>query len=200
MTPTPPTQNLSSTDEISLLELWQILVRRKQWILFTLAVCVVAALAFIFIKAPVYQASVKLRIGQVAGTGLFEPAEELSARLLAHYGEDVADGVKRERPFLARAAAQKNVAATVELVAEADRPEDAVALLERIFEGVRNRTSRATRRTSSSSPSACRTSTSSARPSSSSTRTPPRCWTGSRSAIRSRPRWSCWSAAACRRH
>ena len=136
MNSTPTTQTQSSTDEISLLELWQILVRRKQWILLTLAVCVAAALAFIYIKAPVYEASVKLRIGQVAGTGLFEPAEELSARLLSQYGEDVADGVKRERPFLARAAAQKNVAATVELVAEGDRPEDAVALLNRIFEGV----------------------------------------------------------------
>jgi uncharacterized protein involved in exopolysaccharide biosynthesis len=136
MTSTPATQTLSSTDEISLLELWQILVRRRRWMIITLGVCLAAGLAYALLKAPLYEASVKLRIGQVAGSGLFEPAEELSARLLAQYGENVADGVKRERPFLARAAAQKNVVATVELVAEGDRPEDAVALLNRIFEGV----------------------------------------------------------------
>ena len=71
MISTPATQTLSSTDEISLLELWQILVRRKQWILLTLAVCVAAGLAFVYIKAPVYQASVKVRIGQVAGQFIF---------------------------------------------------------------------------------------------------------------------------------
>lgn len=126
-------------DEISLLELWQILCKRKLWILVSLLVCVAAGAAYAFLKPPVYEANVKLRIGQAGPgpTGLFEVAEELSARVLARYGEDVADGVKRERPFLKRATPQKGLTTTVDLLAEGDTPQDAVELLTRITDEVR---------------------------------------------------------------
>lgn len=129
-------QQASQDHEISLIELWDILVRRKAWIFFSLLVCVSAGFAFAFLKPPVFEASVKVRIGQVAGSGLFEPPEVLSLRLLAQFGEDIADGVKRERPFLARAAAQKGTTATLELMAEGDRPQDAADLLNRVFEDI----------------------------------------------------------------
>lgn len=129
-------QRVSPDDEISLIELWDILVRRKTWIFFSLLVCISASLAFAFLKSPVFTASVKVRIGQVAGSGLFEPPEVLSSRLLAQFGEDVADGVKRERPFLARATAQKGTSATIELTAEGDHPQDAADLLSRVFEDI----------------------------------------------------------------
>lgn len=141
-TTAPPTA--PPDDEISLLELWQVLCRRKLWVVVSFLVCVVAGAAYAFLKSPVYEANVKLRIGQAAvgqtgpgQVGLFEAAEELSARLMARYGEDVAEGVKRERPFLKRATPQKGVTTTVDLVAEADTPEDAVTLLTRISDEVR---------------------------------------------------------------
>ncbi|MBS0545210.1 MAG: hypothetical protein JSR40_15920 [Proteobacteria bacterium] len=132
-------ETTAQDDEISLLELWQILCRRKLWIVVSFLVCVAAGAAYAFLKSPVYEASVKLRIGQAGpgSAGLFEVAEELSARLVARYGEDVADGVKRERPFLKRATPQKGVTTTVDLVAEADTPQDAVTLLTRISDEVR---------------------------------------------------------------
>ncbi|MDT3671437.1 MAG: Wzz/FepE/Etk N-terminal domain-containing protein [Aromatoleum sp.] len=120
-------------DEISLLELWVILVRRKLWVLSALAICMGGAVGYLLVKTPVYEARIKLRIGQVAGAGLFELPEVLSSRLLAMHGEDAADGVKRERPFLKQASVPKSIPATVELVAEADSPADAVALLARVF-------------------------------------------------------------------
>ena len=123
-------------DEISLLELWQILVRRKVLILLCLVACIAAGAAYAFLKAPVYQASVKIRVGQVDGGGPLENAEELSSRLLARHGESVADGVKRERPFLTKAAVQKNLPTAVELVAEGDTPEEATGLLQRIVERI----------------------------------------------------------------
>lgn len=136
---TSPSATSYPDDEISLLELWQVLVRRKLWIVATLIVCIAAGAGYAFLKAPVYEASVKIRIGQVAvgQAGLFEPAEELAARIIARYGEDVADGVKRERPFLKRASPQKGLTTTVDLVAEGDTPQDAAALLEKITDEVR---------------------------------------------------------------
>jgi len=78
---------------------------------------------------------VTLRIGQVAGGGAFEPAEVLSQLLMAKFGEKVADGVKRSRPFLRQIDVQKGHALIV-LVAEGDRPEDAASLLKTVVDGV----------------------------------------------------------------
>ncbi|HRQ59891.1 MAG TPA: Wzz/FepE/Etk N-terminal domain-containing protein [Azoarcus taiwanensis] len=132
----PPAQPYDD-DEISLLELWQILARRKALILACFVLCLAGGAAFAFLKAPVYEASVKLRIGQVQGNGgLLENAEELSSRILAQYGEDVATGVKRERPFITTASVQKGVTTTVQLTAEGDSPEDAARLLDDVVKGV----------------------------------------------------------------
>ena len=136
----PPAQPYDD-DEISLIELWQILARRKAFILACFILCLAGGAAFAFLKAPVYEASVKLRIGQVKGDDaappvMLENGDELSSRVLAQYGEDVATGVKRERPFITTASVQKGVTTTVQLTAEGDTPEDAARLLEDVAKGV----------------------------------------------------------------
>ena len=134
------TQTLAQTydeDEISLLDLWQTLVRRKGLIIACFLVCLAAGAVFAFLKAPVYEADIKLRIGQVRGSdGLLESAEELSSRILAQYGEDIAQGVKRERPFITKASVQKGVTTTLQLTAEGDTPEDAARLLQNVVSGI----------------------------------------------------------------
>lgn len=127
-----PTASLPD-DEISLIELWDILVRRKAWIFGCFGLCLTAVAAYLMLTPPVYQASIKLRIGQVAGAGLFEAPELMSSRLLSQYGEDVADGVKRDRPFLKRATVPKSLPSAVELVTEGDSPQDAIAILETVY-------------------------------------------------------------------
>lgn len=133
----PPAQPYDDDDEISLLELWQILVKRKALILACFVLCLAGGAAFTFLKAPVYEASVKLRIGQVQGNGgLLENAEELSSRILAQYGEEVAEGIKRDRPFITKASVQKGVTTTVQLTAEGDTAADAARLLDDVVKGV----------------------------------------------------------------
>lgn len=136
----PPAQPYDD-DEISLIELWQILAKRKALILACFILCLAAGAAFAFLKAPVYEASVKLRIGQVKGDGaappvILENADELSSRILAQYGEDIATGVKRERPFITTASVQKGVTTTVQLTAEGDTPADAARLLDDVAKSV----------------------------------------------------------------
>lgn len=135
--PAPP----YADDEISLIELWQILAKRKGLILACFILCLAGGAAFAFLKAPVYEASVKLRIGQVKGDGaappvILENADELSSRILAQYGEDIATGVKRERPFITTASVQKGVTTTVQLTAEGDTPADAARLLDDVAKSV----------------------------------------------------------------
>lgn len=136
--PAPPPY---ADDEISLIDLWQILAKRSLLIFLCFAVCIAGGAAFAFLQAPVFEASVKLRIGQVANdqpgnAGLLENGDELSSRLMARFGEDVAHGIKRDRPFLTKSAVQKSVATTIELVAEGDKPEDAARFLQRVVDDV----------------------------------------------------------------
>lgn len=124
-------------EAVSLADLWRVLVDRRRLIVLTFAVVVVAGLGYAFLKSPVYEASARIRVGQVAGTGLIETVEVLSSRLMAKYGEIVATGVRRPRPFLARAASPRGVTGVIDLVAEGDTPGDAVALLERIHADIK---------------------------------------------------------------
>ncbi|MCD6672179.1 MAG: Wzz/FepE/Etk N-terminal domain-containing protein [Burkholderiaceae bacterium] len=124
-----------STDRgeaVSLADLWRVFVHRKLLILVTFAACVAVGLGYAFLTSPVYEASARIRIGQVAGNGPIEPVDLVSARVMARYGEVVAIGVKRTRPFLSRAVAPRGVSGVVELVAVGDTPNDAVALLEKV--------------------------------------------------------------------
>lgn len=130
------TPQAGAEDEIDLIALWEILVRRKRWIFLIFTVCLAVAGAYLLVKAPVYEAFVKVRIGQVASAGPFEAPELISSRLMSDFGEDVADGVKRPRPFLKRASVPKGLATAVELVTEGDSPADAVELLEKIANGL----------------------------------------------------------------
>ena len=134
--------SLSATDhqygdnEISLVHIWLILVRRRLWVLAGLVISLGAGIAYVALKAPVFEARARVQIGQTGGVGPFEPAEVLAARLMAQYGENVADGVKRPKPFLSRASAQKGAAPVVELAAEGDGPDAPAALLTKIFDEV----------------------------------------------------------------
>lgn len=138
---TQPSAQPYDDDEISLLELWQIIARRKALILACFAICLGGGAAFALLKAPVYEVSAKLRIGQVKGDSsaapvILENAEELSSRILAQYGKDIAAGITRQRPFITTASLQKSVTTTVQLTAEGDTPEDAARLLEEVVKGV----------------------------------------------------------------
>lgn len=129
-----PAAPVGERDEaVSLVELWRVLVDRRWLIVVTFAVVVATGLGYAFLKSPVYEASARIRVGQVGGTGLIETVEVLSSRLMAKYGEVIAIGVKRPRPFLAPAASPRGVVGVIDLVAEGDTPGDAVALLRRIY-------------------------------------------------------------------
>jgi len=110
---------------------WRVLARQKRVLIGALLVCLAAGATYLVLKGPTFEARAKIRIGQLTGTGAFEPADLLSARLMSEHGEIAADGVLRTRPFLRRATPDRKGIA-VELVVEGDRPEDAVRLLREI--------------------------------------------------------------------
>jgi len=130
---------VSSTyqDEISLLDLWDVVVRRKLLIIASLLISVVAAVAYLVVADPVYEANAKLRIGQVAdsvessavGILSLEDPDVLSAWLLEKYGEEVATGVRRQPPFLAKIVVQKGSKTVVDLVAQGATPEQSTNFL-----------------------------------------------------------------------
>lgn len=124
-------------DELSLADLWEIVSKGKCWVFGCLLVSMVAASAYLALAVPVYEATARIRIGQVAGGGLFEVPEVVASRLLARYGEDPATGVKRPLPYLKNATVPKGLTSVVQLVAEGDTPQHAVDLLNDAFVYVR---------------------------------------------------------------
>jgi len=120
--PQTPAQSCAN-DEIGLLEILQVLVKRKLLILTCVLICLAAGVAFAFLSAPVYEAAATLRIGQVnSGSDkepsvLLEDASELVARVLAH-GE------------IDRAAVQKGSTTIVQLTTAGQTPDEAARKLE----------------------------------------------------------------------
>lgn len=133
---------LQRKDEgIDLFAFWATLVERKVLIFICFTVCLGAGIAFAYLKSPVYESNVKLRIGQIKSDGeatpsLLENAEELSARLLTQYGEDIAQGIKREHPFITQATLQRGVTTTLQLTAEGATADDAARLLNDVVKAV----------------------------------------------------------------
>lgn len=77
-------------DEISLLELWQILMNRKWLILLCFFACIGVGAGYAFYKAPVYEASISLRIGHIQTPALLlESPAELVTRLTARNGSSI---------------------------------------------------------------------------------------------------------------
>lgn len=147
----PGSQRTLNGDEISLVELWQILVRRKAVILLCFAICLSAGAVFAFLKSPVFEASVKLRIGQVQGAAgapqgtlvalqatsfALENVDELAAWLMSSFGENVANDIRHDSASLTKVAVQKNSTSIIELVAEGASPTDAANLLTRVVADV----------------------------------------------------------------
>jgi hypothetical protein len=87
---------------------------------------------YLTLTVPVYQASAKVRIGQIGGAGPFEAPDVLASRLLAEFGEDVATGVKRPYPTLTRVGPSRAGSSVVELVAVGYKPDDPARLLQRV--------------------------------------------------------------------
>lgn len=115
------------------------LARRWSWFLAALIGCLIVGASYLMMKSPVYEARTKIRIGQVAGDGAFEPAEVLASRLLSEYGPHRAYGDQRARPYLSRALVAKGNAQVVELSTEGDTAEDAANLLRQIAHEVGER-------------------------------------------------------------
>lgn len=129
-----------STDEVfSFVGLSRLLMRRRWWLAIGFVAVLIVSVLYLVSTAPVYEARVRVRIGQVGGTGPFEAADVLASRLLASYGAQVADGVVRPRPHLVRATPLRNVPGLLDLEVHADLPDEAVQLLARIRTDVTNR-------------------------------------------------------------
>jgi hypothetical protein len=125
-------------EDVDLVELWQILLRRKGLIAATVALSLLTAGAYLLFRTPVYEAAVAIQVGQVAGKGPFESAEVLHSRLLAQHGRQIGGGRTRVRPYLSRVTIPRGPAGgAIELIAEAYAPDDAVGFLSNVIDGLR---------------------------------------------------------------
>lgn len=112
-------------DEISLFDLWDILLRRRWWILGLWAFTVAAAVGYLLTAQPVYESRAVVRIGQVAGD-LITPPATLALELREHF-ETGEPG--RERPLLKSVKQEGND--VLILISEAYSAEEAQQFLQK---------------------------------------------------------------------
>ena len=75
-------------DELSLFDLWRILVKRKKVFFSTLIIIIAAAALWIFTSKPIYESRAVLVIGKVAPVGQLESPQTLMQRLRETYKVD----------------------------------------------------------------------------------------------------------------
>jgi uncharacterized protein involved in exopolysaccharide biosynthesis len=87
-------------NEISLIDLWLVLVRRRYWLLTVFAISVATAIAVSLLMSPRYESSAVLSLGQVQGLGVLEQPDILLERLKQVYHLGNADQRDRAPPYM----------------------------------------------------------------------------------------------------
>lgn len=126
----PTTAYSSSTDEISLLELWDALVRQWKWVLGIWLLVLALAGMWLALAEPVYESRAVLRIGQVAG----KPLQPLNVLVLALREQYQLEDRDRPRPRLLQVKEEGSEALV--LTGEAHSAKQARALLTEVLEQV----------------------------------------------------------------
>jgi uncharacterized protein involved in exopolysaccharide biosynthesis len=111
-------------DEVSLFDLWDVLVKRRWWIIGALLVATVAAPAYLLLTRPTFESHAVVRIGRFAG----DPVTAVDVLALELEGKYGAGQAGRQRPYLAAVRPQNGDGLV--LRASADSPADAQRYLE----------------------------------------------------------------------
>jgi capsular polysaccharide biosynthesis protein len=117
-------------DEISLVDLWNVLTRRRLVILGIAVLCVAAAIVYSLLATPVYESRTVVLIGKTASIGPVENPDEMVQRLREAYrvGDDT-EG-EREMPFVEAISLNKREADhIVTISARAETPQEASRFL-----------------------------------------------------------------------
>ncbi|SFD54749.1 G-rich domain on putative tyrosine kinase [Thiohalospira halophila DSM 15071] len=145
----PPHDTPYADDEISLIDLWRVLARRRFWILATFVLVMVLAGAWLALKTPVYEASASIEIGTVAAHPdktkevyvLDSPQKEDSPkpRSSLELLEDPAAVTNRLNSSLQSGTAEVQSGRIIQLTTRSEDPEQATRQLRGVLEELRNR-------------------------------------------------------------
>jgi capsular polysaccharide biosynthesis protein len=122
-------------DEISLVDLWNVLMRRKLLILALTILCVMAATLYSLVTTPIYESQAVVLVGKTPATGPLENPDELIQRLRQAYrvGDDT-EGA-REMPYVEAISLNKREADhVVTITARAETPQQASQFLQTVID------------------------------------------------------------------
>lgn len=132
----------TAADEISLIDLLLILVRRRWWFVGTFAGVMVAVIAFLLLVRPLYESRATIQIGQVAsmnGSGKPVPLESpdaLVSRLRAEYHLSNADTGPIEPPKVTEVSSANNASGLVTIRARGYSPKQVHGFLQKTVQQI----------------------------------------------------------------
>jgi len=114
------TQDVHQEDEISLIDLWRVIVKRKRLILITVAVILLLMGAWLLVVKPVYESRAVLGVGQGAQGAQVEAPQLLVQRLKEEYRvKDGSEGAQTLPGLTAVKTMEKSLANGVEMIVQA---------------------------------------------------------------------------------
>lgn len=123
-------------DDVSPLELWSALIRRKTLILAILLISLITAGLFIFFTPPVYESRAVLQIGQIGQIGQIESPAVVTKRVVVQ--EDIDRGkatTDKARPFIQTAFLEKDTN-LISIIARGPAPDATRVYLAQVVESV----------------------------------------------------------------
>jgi capsular polysaccharide biosynthesis protein len=124
-------------DEISLIDLWNVLIRRKLLILALTILSVMAATLYSLVATPIYESQAVVLVGKTPATGPLENPDEMVQRLRQAYrvGDDT-EGA-RAMPYVESISLNKREADHVATItARAETPQQASQFLQTVVDGL----------------------------------------------------------------
>jgi len=124
-------------DEISLIDLWNVLLRRRLLILGLTVLCVAVAILYSILATPVYESRAVVLIGKAASIGPVENPDEMVQRLRQDYRVGDESEGEREMPYVEAISLNKREAdAVVTISARAETPQEASQFLGQVVDGL----------------------------------------------------------------
>ncbi|MDA8382059.1 MAG: Wzz/FepE/Etk N-terminal domain-containing protein [Betaproteobacteria bacterium] len=121
------------SDELTLLELWALILRHKWALILTPLICVSAGMLYVLLAPTVYQSRAMLQVGSLPGHALSE-GEEVAIRLTSQYTPVDTELANHQLPRLARVTVDSADAGILTLDARGRTPREAQKYLQDILD------------------------------------------------------------------
>ena len=123
-------------DEISLIDLWFILVKRRAVLISCILVALLGSIIFTWLTTPIFESRVVLQVGHVGGYGVLESPKILIQRLIEEYRVGDSSEGSQTLPKIQDVKLEKGLEDVITITAQSYTAEEAQGLLNKVAQNI----------------------------------------------------------------